>query len=122
MAGTINGNLGSTTFKKVEKVYSDIHPPVILTMEAKASQGTLARGTIVAKDANGLIVPYAPAATDTTATPVGVLTEDVDTTAETSVNVLVHGIVYDARLIVSGGSVAAADLDKLASITIWNIG
>jgi hypothetical protein len=121
MAG-INGNVGSYEFPKIEKVYTNIHEPVILTMEIKEDQGTLQRGLIVARDTNGKVVPYNPGASDSTATPIGVLVEDVDTEKEITANVLVHGVVFRERLIVANADLTTDDLNKLAQITIWNIG
>jgi len=122
MAANISGNIGSYEFAKVEKVFASTHEPVILTMLVKPGQGTLERGTIVAKDGDGAVVPYNPSASDTTAVPVGVLVEDVDTDKETTANVLVHGVVFRERLKVAGGTVSATDLDRLSNIAIWNIG
>ena len=120
----VNGVIGTyVPPKPSEAVYSEErHPAVILSKSVKQGQGVLERGTIVAVDSNGLVVPYNPSATDSTAEPVGVLVERVDTDKETVGNVLVHGVVYRERLVVAGGSVTADDLKKLESIGIWNIG
>jgi len=121
---TVKANIGTYTPPKPEEaVYSEErHPAVILSKSVKQGQGVLERGTIVAVDSNGLVVPYNPSATDSTAEPVGVLVERVDTSKETVGNVLVHGVVYRERLVVAGGSVTTDDLKKLESIGIWNIG
>ncbi len=120
----VKANIGTYTPPKPEEtVYSEErHPAVILSKSFKPGQGVLEKGTIVALDSNGLVVPYNPSATDSTATPVGVLVERLDTDKETVGNVLVHGVVYRERLKVAGGSVTADDLNKLASIGIYNIG
>jgi len=120
----VSGNVGTYTPPKPEEaVYSEErHPAVILTKPVKASQGVLEKGTIVALDGSGLVVPYNPSATDSTATPVGVLVERIDTDKETAGNVLVHGVVFRERLVVKDGSVTADDLKKLASIGIYSIG
>jgi len=120
----VNGNIGTYTPPKPEEaVYSEErHPAVILSKSIKGGQGVLEKGTIVALDASGLVVPYKPSATDSTATPIGVLIERIDSDKETIGNVLVHGVVFRERLIVVGGTVTAEDLNKLASIGIWNIG
>jgi len=133
----VKANIGTYTPPqfKLEAVYSEErHPAVILSMQVKAGQGVLEKGTIVGKDADGLIVPYDPDATivvDPTtgatapapwATPVGVLVERVDTDKETIGNVLVHGVVFRERLIVADAEVTEDDLKKLAEIGIWNIG
>ena len=120
----VNGVIGMYVPPKPEEaVYSEErHPAVVLSKAVKSGQGVLEKGTIVAVDSNGLVVPYNPSATDSTAEPVGVLVERVDTDKETVGNVLVHGVVYRERLVVAGGSVTADDLKKLESIGIWNIG
>jgi len=120
----VKGNIGTYTPPKPEEaVYSEErHPAVILSKSIKGGQGVLEKGTIVALDASGLVVPYKPSATDSTATPIGVLIERIDSDKETIGNVLVHGVVFRERLIVVGGTVTAEDLNKLASIGIWNIG
>ena len=120
----ISGNVGTYTPPKPEEaVYSEErHPAVILTKSFKSGQGVLERGTIVALDGEGLVVPYNPSASDSTASPVGVLVERIDTDKETAGNVLVHGVVFRERLVVKDGSVSESDLNKLAGIGIWNIG
>jgi len=119
---SMKGNIGSYEFKKVEKVFASIHEPVILTMKVKPDQGVLERGLIVAKDSNGLVVPYSPSAGNSTANPVGVLVEDVDTGMEDTANVLVHGVVFRDRIKVKDADLTEDDLKKLSDITIWNIG
>jgi hypothetical protein len=121
---TVKANIGTYIPPKPEEaVYSEErHPAVILTKSVKAGQGVLEKGTIVALDGSGLVVPYNPSASDSTANPVGVLVERVDTDKETLGNVLVHGVVFRERLIVAGGTVTADDLKKLSQIGIWNIG
>ncbi len=120
----VSGNIGTYIPPKPEEaVYSEErHPAVILSKSIKGGQGVLERGTIVALDSNGLVVPYSPSASDSTANPIGVLVERLDTDKETVGNVLVHGVVFRERLKVAGGSVSANDLQKLASIGIYNIG
>jgi hypothetical protein len=120
----ISGNVGTYTPPKPEEaVYSEErHPAVILTKSFKSGQGVLERGTIVALDSEGLVVPYNPSASDSTASPVGVLVERIDTDKETAGNVLVHGVVFRERLVIKDGSVSESDLKKLAGIGIWNIG
>ena len=120
----VSGNIGAYIPPKPEEaVYSEErHPAVILSKPVKAGQGVLEKGTIVALDSNGLVVPYNPSASDSTSNPVGILVERVDTDKETVGNVLVHGVVFRERLKVAGGSVSANDLQKLTSIGIYNIG
>jgi len=120
----VNGVIGKyTPPKPSEAVYSEErHPAVILSKAVKQGQGVLERGTIVAVDSNGLVVPYNPSATDSTAEPVGVLVERVDTSKETVGNVLVHGVVFRGRLVIAGGTVSEGDLTKLSKIGIYAIG
>ena len=120
----VSGNIGTYTLPKPEEaVYSEErHPAVILSKSFKAGQGVIEKGTIVALGGDGNVVPYNPSASDSTAIPVGVLIERLDTDKETVGNVLVHGVVFRERLIVAGGSVTEEDLNKLASIGIYNIG
>jgi hypothetical protein len=119
----VSGNIGTYTPPKPEEaVYSEErHPAVILTKPIKGGQGVLERGTIVAF-VEGFVTPYNPSASGPEGTPAGVLVERVDTSKETAVNVLVHGVVFRERLIVAGGSVTEEDLNKLTSIGIYNIG
>ena len=121
----VKANIGTYTPPqfKLEAVYSEErHPAVILAKPVKADQGVLEKGLIVALDANGKVVPYNPSAGGSTANPVGVLVERVDTSKETVGNVLVHGVVFRERLIVADAEVTEDDLKKLAEIGIWNIG
>ena len=120
----VKGVIGTYTPPKPEEaVYSEErHPSVILSKSFKAGQGVLKRGTIVAVDSNNLVVPYNPSATDSTAEPVGVLVEGIDTDKETAGNVLVHGVVFRERLVVAGGTVSEGDLAKLSKIGIYAIG
>ena len=120
----VKGNIGTYTPPKPEEaVYSEErHPAVILSKSVKQGQGVLERGTIVAVDSNGLVVPYNPSATDSTGEPVGVLVERVDTGKETVGNVLVHGVVFRGRLVIAGGTVSEGDLTKLSKIGIYVIG
>lgn len=120
----VNGVIGTYNPPKPEEaVYSEErHPAVILSKSVKAGQGVLERGTIVAVDADGLVVPYNPSATDSTAEPVGVLVEGIDTDKETVGNILVHGVVFRERLVVADGTVNEGDLAKLSKIGIYAIG
>ena len=120
----VRANIGTYTPPEPEEaVYSEErHPAVVLTKSIKAEQGVLERGTIVALNADGLVVPYNPSANDSTGTPVGVLVERVDTDKETVGNVLVHGVVFRERLVVKGSTVSEGDLKKLADIGIYSIG
>ncbi len=97
---TLKGDLGSLSYTR-EPIYSNVHPPIILTMEALADNGTLPRGLWVAKDSNGKIVAYDPAGADPVNAPVGILVEDVDTTENTAAQVLVHGIVVASKTFIN---------------------
>lgn len=115
-----NANLGSQSF--IEKQIIDpTHPAVIMNMPLKADQGTLPLGSILAKDANGDVVLYNPSATDSTATPIGVLVEDVDTASSTVGAVLKHGTVVKKALLAGGSQAQEADIEKLEAIGIFAI-
>jgi len=123
----VKANLG---FQKIGREYGAIehpmHPCVTLPMKVKANQGVLKKGLIVGKDANGEIVPYNPNAKDTNgnplpeSTPVGVLSQDIDTSVDTVAVVIVHGTVYRERVFrADGNALTDTDVQKLADLTIW---
>ncbi len=114
-----NAIIGTVQTTQPQSIFSSEHPPVYMTMSVKANQDTLNRGTVVAKDSNGDVVPYDPSGTAPVNTPVGILIEDVDTTKETTAVVGVHGVAIGSRCNVKGSALAAADIDKLKSIGIY---
>jgi hypothetical protein len=115
-----NANLGSTSFSE-KQIIDASHPAVILAHSTKADQGELGMGLIVAKDANGDIVPYVPGASDTTNTPIGVLVSDVDTTKETTSPILRHGCVVKSALLTGSAASSVDDIAKLENIGIFAV-
>lgn len=101
------------------------HTPVCVTGVFADTQGTLPKGLIVAKNASDLYVPYAPAASDGTQNPKGVLTEELDTTVGTSAVIVKHGtVVADMLLVGTSNSTSAPtedDLSLLSDITIYAV-
>lgn len=102
-------------------VVSQIHPPVLKTMKAKANNGTLSAGLVVAEDSNGDIVAYNPGGTAPLNTAVGVLVQDCDTTTDDAAVVLRHGTVVLSKLKVGAGSPDATDLDALEALGIFAV-
>lgn len=118
----INANLGTQTF--VEKnIIDPLHPAIITSMDAKANNGDLVLGLIVAKDGNGDIVAYDPNGAPPLDAPVGVLTSAIDTTEDTVANVLRHGTVVKTALILTDGQAdpAESDIEALRAIGIFPI-
>ena len=101
------------------RVVSAQHDPIIQSMSALADNGTLVEGLIVAKDAAGEIVAYDPAGAGTVLEPVGVLTQELDTTADTSASVLRHGTVNTELLVAVDTDPDEADLALLEGIGIF---
>ncbi len=101
------------------------HSPVVQTGVFKDAQGTLPKGLILAKDGNGLYVPYAPAASDGTQNPKAVLAEEIDTTENTSALVVKHGTVVEEMLLVgtseATSSASEDDIALLSDITIYAV-
>jgi len=86
------------------------HAPVTQTMPFTAVDTVLPAGSVVSYDDNNTLVGY-----DGTASPVGVLLTELDTTEATVGRVLVHGVV-DPALITPN---TAAALRALAQISIY---
>lgn len=81
------------------------------TLTIAASQGTLARGTIV--DATGTKLV-------TGGTPYGILADDVDTTAATVAEVYLNGtFARETVEAATGFTLAAADIAALRDINIY---
>lgn len=74
-----NGTLG--TFDDVQ-LYSG-EADIVTDSALVADEQNLAKYTVVAKNAAGELVPWAPAAVDTTAVAVGILAQAMDTTDAT---------------------------------------
>ena len=102
-------------------VISPIHPPVIKTMEAKADNGTLAMGLLVAKDANGDIVAYEPAGAAPLNACVGVLSQEIDTAEDDAAPVIRHGTVIRELLLVGAAAPDAAALAALDALGIFAV-
>lgn len=69
-----------------------------------APNQTLAKLQVVAYDANGQFVPWAPAATDTTKTPVGIISQAITTGASAaSIGFYRAGFFNFAALVVPNG-------------------
>jgi len=88
------------------QVIDPSHPPVIRSLEADAANGEIRYGTLVALDADKEVIPW----DGSTGSPIGVLTETIDTAAGATqdlvARVLVHGTV-------------AAQLAALEALGIW---
>ncbi len=102
-------------------VVSQVHPPVLKTMKAKANNGTLSAGLVVAKDSNGDIVAYNPGGTAPVNAAVGVLVQDCDTATDDAAVVLRHGTVVLSKLKVGAGSPVTTDLDALEVLGIFAV-
>lgn len=102
-------------------VIDGIHPPVIYTMKAKANNGELAPGLVVAKDGSGDLVAYNPAGVAPVDVAVGVLTQTIDTTRDDAAPVLVHGTVRLSALKVGADAPDADDLAALRALGIYAI-
>ena len=86
----MNAVIGSMNVSDTS-VISRLHPPIMGTMKAKAANGTLAEGLVVAKDSNGDLVAYDPVGLAPLNTPVGILVHECDTTKDDAAVVLKHG-------------------------------
>lgn len=102
-------------------VVSQVHPPILKTMKAKANNGILAAGLVVAKDSNGDIVAYDPGGTAPVNAAVGVLVQDCDTATDNAAVVLRHGTVVLSKLKVGSGSPDADDLAALEALGIFAV-
>jgi hypothetical protein len=103
----LKGDVFSVEFTR-EPLISNEHPPIIVVKEIPAeATEKIERGTWVALDENGLIVPY-----DGTNDPIGILVEDVDPEKGTIAQVLVHGVVVAEKTNVGGNAPTADDWAK----------
>jgi len=102
----LKGDIFSTGFS-YEPLISNEHPPIIITKEVPEESEKIVRGTWVALNENGMVVPY-----DGTNDPIGILVEDVDPEKGTAAQVLVHGVVVAEKTNVRGSAPTAADWAK----------
>lgn len=118
---TFNGVVGQQTIS-YKTVADGNHPAVIRMVEFLSDNGTIKAGEIIAYDTNGKAVSYDPAAVDSKNIPVGVLTEDIDTTTDTAGMMAVHGTLVRAAITVKGASASDANISALESkIPVWAI-
>ncbi|MCD8552327.1 hypothetical protein [Seleniivibrio sp.] len=116
---TVNGVVGTQTITG-KTVTDGRHPAVIRIMEFASDAGTIQAGEIIALDASGKAVSFDPAASDSTNTPVGVCTEDIDTSKDTAGSVAVHGTVMKKSLLTKGSASSAAHVASLeTNAPIW---
>ena len=116
----MNAVLGTLSYG-ASSVISLIHPPVIKTMKAKANNGTLSAGLLVAKDSNGDIVAYDPGGSSPVNVCVGVLAQDIDTTTDNAAAVVRHGTVVLEKLKVGAGAPNSAALAALEALGIFAV-
>jgi transcriptional regulator of nitric oxide reductase len=116
----MKANLAKIT-PSVSRVVVGNHPPITVTMLALADNGTLAEGLLVAKDAAGKIVAYNPGGAAPVNAVKGVLTQEIDTTADDAATVLRHGTVRAESLKVGAGAAAADDIEALVAIGIYAV-
>lgn len=117
----MNGILGTYNYGD-SAVIDTTHPPILGTAKAKANNGTLAEGLIVAKDTNGDLVAYDPAGAGATASLAvikGVLVHDCDTTKDDAAVIIKHGTVSQAKLLVGAAVPNAANLAALEAFGIF---
>lgn len=114
----INGKIGSFSIE-VKRAHTVDHPPILRAGLVKADNGTYPAGLIVMRNADGELVPFTDAETDT---PVGVVDEQIDTAEESACMYLVHGTVL-ATLLKKGEGLAAEldDQRKLETIGIYAV-
>lgn len=116
----MNAVIGTFDIKSAT-VLSDQHPPVLKTVQALADQGTLAMGLLLAKDGDGKAVPYEPAGLAPLNVCIGVLTQEIDTTADTEATVLRHGTGVRELLLVGATAPDAAALAVLEDLGIFAV-
>lgn len=116
----MNAVLGTLEYG-VSSVVSLIHPPVLKTMKAKANNGVLSAGLLVAKDSNGDLVAYDPGGASPLNVCVGVLAQSVDTATDDAAVVVRHGTVVREKLLVGSSAPDAAALAVLEGLGIFAI-
>ena len=93
-----DGKIGQLSAKIIQ-VAAAGHPPVIMTGAVKAGTGQWQPGTILIRDA-GELAPW----DGSTGSPVGVLLDACDSTAQASANYLAHGTAVIENLKLADGS------------------
>lgn len=116
----MNAVLGTTEYGATG-VISQIHPPVLKTMKAKADNGILAAGLLVAKDSLGDLVAYDPAGLAPLNVCVGVLAQDIDTANDDAAVVVRHGTVMLGKLKVGTSAPDATAIGVLEDMGIYPV-
>lgn len=111
----------STVDKTHSSVIDGTHSPILKTLAAKADNGILKEGLIVALDGDGLVDAYDPDDLATLADPVGVLVNELDTAKDNAAVVVKHGTVVKAKLLVGSAAPDAADIAALEALTIFPV-
>lgn len=118
----MKANLG-TIEVDTTSVIDRTHPAVVVTMKAKADNGTLKKGLLVAKDAQDEMVAYDPVSEGSEKNLKGVLITTIDTdaagAADDAAPVLKHGTVVRDALLVGENPPSAEDLAALEAIGIF---
>lgn len=116
---TVNGVVGTQTISS-KSVIDGRHPAVVRLMEFLADNGTIPAGEIIALNTEGTAQSYDPAGSSPLNIPVGVCTEDTDTSKDTAGNVMVHGAVLGSSLLVLGSEASASARAALeANTPVW---
>lgn len=116
---TVNGIVGQQTITS-KTVVDGRHPAIVRLMEFKADNGIIPAGEIIAIGADGEAVSYDPAGASPLNVPVGVCTEDTDTSVNTAGTVAVHGTVMGSSLLVKNAAASASAMTALEnSASIW---
>ena len=105
----------------VSRVVVGTHQAIIVTMSAKAANGILPEGLLVAKDANGKVVAYNPGGAAPLNVLKGVLTQEIDTADDDAATVLRHGTVRIEALKVGAGAATADDIEALVAVGIYAV-
>ena len=107
----------------IDKTHSSVldgtHPHILGTMKAKAANGILKEGLLVAKDSSGDLVAYNPLGVSPVTLVVAVLIHDIDTASDDAAVVIKHGTVNKAKLLVGSAAPDAADIAALEAKTIY---
>jgi hypothetical protein len=116
----MKANIGNIV-PSVSRVVVGGHSPIIVTMEAKAANGILPEGLLVAKDANGKLVAYNPAGAAPLNVLKGVVTQEINTADDTGATVIRHGTVRKEALKTGSSASSADDIEALVAIGIYTV-